>query len=111
MKWFYLSYAGKKFRGAAILRAESVEKAAEQARLRGISPGGQVLGLPIPNYMLPAWSYRNRLLTREDIDQMFPGGGMRLADAQASGRYDMEAFDKATTVICAECEKGLCKVH
>jgi len=108
MKWFYLSYAVPgKFMGAVILRGESVEDAAEKARERGLSPGGQVLGIEVPSH-LPPWPYRNRLLTKEDIDAIFPGGGIRLKDANQD---DVEAFKKRTTIICEDCEKGLCKVH
>jgi hypothetical protein len=71
--WFYLSYADEDgFRGGVIVRAHGMATAAFEAGRRGISPAGSVMGLAIPEEHVPALSYRNRLLTLEELREFWP---------------------------------------
>ena len=67
--WWYLSYAmDDQFLGPCIVRGESFLLACENARnVLGVSPGGQVLGMPIPEEELPKDKYTNQLLSKEDV--------------------------------------------
>lgn len=72
MKWWYLSFAEDGFKGACIVEAEDFLAAVEEAHRRKINPGGQVFGQPVPEDAVYDPSYRNRLLTREDLQAMLP---------------------------------------
>lgn len=66
--WYWLSYAQEKFNGVLIVKGDSFLDAAIEAHRLGLSPGGQVAGIPIPLDKLdnfPA-EFRNRLLTKEE---------------------------------------------
>ncbi len=67
--WWYLSFADDTaFRGGVVVRGTDVESATKEAHRLKINPGGQVLGVPIPEGKVPVAAYRDRLLTREDCD-------------------------------------------
>lgn len=73
MKLSYLSYAGEDgFRGGVVVEGDNIIDAAKEARRLGISPGGEVLWLPVPDHMQPPESFRNRLLSVEDLQAMDP---------------------------------------
>lgn len=66
MKWMYLSYAGDDgFHGACVVQGGDVVEAAAEARRLGISPGGQVLGVPVPDDVISRIpeTDRNRVLS------------------------------------------------
>jgi len=70
--WWYLSYADKtKFRGGAIISAHGFTSAVYVANALKISPGGEVQGVPIPPDRLPAESYRYRLLTLDELREIW----------------------------------------
>lgn len=49
MSLMYLSFAGEdRWLGGAVVEAENIVEATIAARLQGINPGGDVLGLPVP---------------------------------------------------------------
>jgi len=66
--WWYLSFADDTFRGGVVVRGDDVVSALEEANRLGINPGGQVLGVPLTSDHVPAASYRERLLSRDDCD-------------------------------------------
>ena len=74
MAWMWCSFAdpdlpaGQQFLGVAIVEAEDVVTAAMQAHLLGINPGGEVMGVLLPDDLLPPEHWRNRLLTREEAE-------------------------------------------
>ena len=71
--WWYLSYADEThFCGGVIVEARGFVGATLAVRLKKISPGGQVCGLPIQPENLPAKKYRNRLLTLEELKEFWP---------------------------------------
>lgn len=71
LQWWYLSYADEEFRGGIIVEAPGFASAVMTARLLGISPGGSVRGLPIPPDEIPLESYRNRLLTKAELEEFW----------------------------------------
>jgi len=86
--WWYLSYASQTaFLGAVILEAYGFVDAVMQSTFLGLSPGGQVMGWALPpEAKLPAEEQRNRLLSRADIEVLWPGtksiGERRRDDAE-----------------------------
>lgn len=71
MRWWYLSYASDEgFRGGVYIEAHGPVEAAYLARHRNLSPGGQVQMILVPPEHVPEDRYRNRLLTREEIETM-----------------------------------------
>ena len=82
--FYYLSYADDVgFRGACIVRGRCVVTAGFEARRLGISPGGQVLGAHVPKEELPAEQWRNRLLTEQELKQIWPDAAS-LAEHEAA---------------------------
>lgn len=78
-QWMYLSFAGKTFNGAVFLRAKGMAHAMQALADLGIkNPGGEVIGVAIPeeeeNNLPPTTpeSYRNRLLNKADILEIWP---------------------------------------
>lgn len=70
--WWYLSYADEtKFRGGIIIAAHGFTGAAYMANILKFSPGGQVTGVPVPPGKLPPEWYRNRLLTLEELNEIW----------------------------------------
>jgi len=72
MGWWYLSYAGEEgFRGGAIIAARGFTGAAYAANVLKISPGGQVMGHPIPPEKVPGEEYQHRLLTKRELTEIW----------------------------------------
>jgi hypothetical protein len=70
--WWYLSYAGEQdFNGGVLVMAHGFAGAAFESARRGLSPGGQVRGLPVPNDHMPPAKYRNRLLTLVELREFW----------------------------------------
>ncbi len=75
--WFYLSFAGDRdgvdtFFGACIVEAPEMTLATMASHALGINPGGEVMGMPIPEGFLPGPEYRERLLTKKEIKAFWP---------------------------------------
>lgn len=67
---WYLSYATDDgFRGGVFVEAPNSELAAWTARLYELSPGGEVMMIPVPDDKRPDRKWWYRLLTREEIEQ------------------------------------------
>lgn len=71
--WFYLSFADATFLGACIVQANDFLMAVRVAHMLGINPGGEVRGHEIPEGAVYDPKYRNRLLSRIDLQEMLPG--------------------------------------
>lgn len=72
--WTYLSFVlgdgdDEHFAGGCIVRGDDVVEAVKEAHRLGCNPGGDVLGGPIPEGHLPPEKYRERLLTKAEIDE------------------------------------------
>jgi hypothetical protein len=68
--WWWLSFADDTgFLGVAIVEAGGIMEAAVAAKLAGCNPGGEVLAYPIPVDKLPVEKLRNRLLSRDDLEE------------------------------------------
>ncbi len=71
--WWYLSFADRKFLGGVVLLARGIMEARLQMPLLGIkSPGGQVMGVPLPDKYVPTEKFRNKLLSRAEVKEMWP---------------------------------------
>lgn len=78
MAQHYLSFAdpdlpeGTQFLGAAIVESDAAlgfVGAVTVAHMLGINPGGEVMGIALPDDWVPA-KWTGRLLSRADLDQM-----------------------------------------
>jgi hypothetical protein len=73
--WYYVSSVDResgRFAGAFIIEAESWVKAT--LKVYGIAEGAIVkFSTEIPADRLPEESYRNRRLTREEVEEIWPG--------------------------------------
>lgn len=90
--WHYLSFATDEgFRGGVIVRGEDVVEATKEAWRLGCNPGGEVLGAPVPDDLMPPEKYCNRLLTKAEIDECW-------ADCTSLGevKEDLDIPDDAT---------------
>jgi hypothetical protein len=111
--WYYLSCAKhKQFMGVILVQGTStLDAVMNAAALKQAPPAGaQVLGYRFPAQQLPPEKYRNRLLSREEVEKCWPGS-MTISEARAAGTYDVDAVAAAGETICPGCVAGLCKVH
>ena len=66
---WYLSYAGEEgWRGAIFIEAHGMAEAAYLANHRKLNPGGEVMGVPVPEEEIPAKQWHNRLLTKAELE-------------------------------------------
>ena len=73
LRWWYLSYAAEEgFRGGVYIQAHGPTEATYLSRHRHLSPGGEVLILMVPAEHLPEEKYRNRLLTKDEVQAANP---------------------------------------
>lgn len=73
LRWFYMSYAGEDgFRGAVYIQAHGPAEATYLSRHRHLSPGGEVLIASVPDDKIPTEKYRNRLLTKAEVQAANP---------------------------------------
>ena len=77
--WWYLSFAdselptGEQWLGACVVSAPSAEAAVMVAHLLKCNPGGEVMLHPIESSITVPLEFCERLLTREDLDQLEQG--------------------------------------
>lgn len=72
--WWYLSYAGPEgWRGGTIVQAHGFVGACDYARRHGITPGPdtETQGHPVPPEQEPPEPFRNRLLTRPELQSFW----------------------------------------
>ena len=71
--WWWLSFCdqqrpkGSQFLGVAIVHADGLMDAMQEARRRGCNPGGEVMAFPATN-LVPKTQWRNRLLTHKEAE-------------------------------------------
>lgn len=81
--WWYLSFADDVFHGAILVLAKGIVTARLRVSELGHNPKGEVLGVPVPDHLLPAAEFRDRLLTKEDLCVAFAeSGGMVNLDGE-----------------------------
>jgi len=75
--WWWLSFVNDdgEFLGVSIVRGGGVQEAAINARLIGCNPGGEVKAWPLINGATPEEQYRNRLLSKDELEEA--GFGVR----------------------------------
>jgi hypothetical protein len=100
VSWFWLSFCdpklpkGSQFLGACIVEGDDTPQAVENARKRGLNPGGEVVSVsadPATIAIMPE-KWKNRLLTREE--RRHPA---RLLRAHRALREVREQEDRAWT--------------
>ena len=71
--WWYLSFAGgdEGWRGGVIVLAHGFATALLEANRLKINPHGEVSGHPIPGDKAPALKFRNRLLTKAELEELW----------------------------------------
>jgi hypothetical protein len=68
---WYLSFADDTgFLGAVIVKAHGITDAMFKTQHLGINPGGEIAAIPIPEDHIPADKYFNRLLSKQEIDEL-----------------------------------------
>lgn len=72
MSWHYLSFAEEKFLGGLVIEADSFTHAHMRSHTLGLNPGGSVMGWELLDEQTPAEKYRNRLLTKAEVFEMWP---------------------------------------
>lgn len=78
MAWWYLSFVSDAgFLGATIVEVagdsetdEASIEAVKRAHQLGVNPGGQVLGFKMPEPCACPLEWRNRLLSRQDLENL-----------------------------------------
>lgn len=87
-RWHWVSFADDDkggFKGAVVIKGHGMTDCLSKCHRLGINPGGQVLCILFPDgETLPPPTYRNRLLTRGDIMELYP-------DAKTIGEFEAEA--------------------
>ncbi len=87
LAWWYLSFADEAgFNGAILVQAFGPLTARITVANLGLSPGGEMLAVQVPEEgPLPAESYRNRLLSREELDAAYAddGGVLTIGEMEA----------------------------
>ncbi len=83
LHWWYCSFADEVFHGACIIEARGVVGCAIRAHELAISPGGQLVAIPIHREDLPPDQWRNRLLTAEQVKALWP-------DAKSLGELEKD---------------------
>lgn len=74
--WWYLSFAGDTFKGAAIVRGRGIVSARIEALTYGIIPDDcEVLGVSLDGIAEVDSKYWNRLLTKDELDLAFADSG------------------------------------
>ena len=84
--WHYVSFADEVFHGVVIIKAHGVGDAVSKCHRLNINPGGQVRAVPMPEEIIAQVpeSHRNRLLSKEDVQSIWP-------DAKSLREHEEEA--------------------
>jgi hypothetical protein len=81
--WWYLSFVSDDdvFLGVAIVQGQGLITAVRRAHRLKINPGGQLMGLEIPDISLVPEEARERLLSKADLERLL-GPVRRLGDIE-----------------------------
>lgn len=75
-QWWWLSFCdgakpkGSQFLGCVVIQGCGIGWACHSAHALGVNPGGECAGYPFPAGVEPPKSYRHRLLTRAECEQL-----------------------------------------
>jgi hypothetical protein len=69
VRWWYLSFATEESAKAVMVKACGFATAYMTCNFLGINPGGQVMGLEIPDEMAPSAKYIYRVLTKQEVEE------------------------------------------
>ena len=61
---------GQQFLGAVIIKARGLAQATVLTHTMGINPGGEILSMDIPNDLFITDFWQNRLLSREECEEL-----------------------------------------
>lgn len=83
--WLYTSFADDVFKGVVIIKGHGITDALSKCNILGINPGGQVICVPLPDEIIAQVpeTYRNRLLSKIDILELWP-------DSRSLGEHERE---------------------
>lgn len=83
--WWWLSFSSESnaSRGVVLVRARDLVDAVRICHALSLSPGGQILGVPMPFDFAPPEKFKNRLLTRSEVLELDP-------DVQSLGEWEDE---------------------
>jgi hypothetical protein len=100
---YWVSFAGEgpgDFRGVVIVEACTFEGAVNEATRRGLNPGGEaaIFEVPTAAHRHQAWPYRNRLLQKPEIEQIF---GLAAADVNDV----LKAAGDRGALLCTKCNQ------
>jgi hypothetical protein len=86
-EWHYLSFADEVFRGVVIIKAHGITDAITKCHHLNINPGGQVLGVSIPDEIIAQVpdTHRNRLLSEAEVKELWPDA-KRLREHEAEAK-------------------------
>ncbi len=100
MTWWYLSFASdEKFLGGCVVEilatgTPGIIDAVREAHRKGCNPGGAVRGGALkPDVPLPRAEWRNRLMSKEDIDREMGGAAKWPADVPGTRDLDDPELD------------------
>ena len=73
-RWMYLSFADEKFNGVVVIMAHGIVDAISKTHRLGINPGGQVMCVDMPEYVIAQVpeDCRTRLLSDKDVRRIWP---------------------------------------
>jgi hypothetical protein len=69
-EWLYLSFVSDhKFLGAIVMKGHGFVSVVQRCHALGINPGGEVACLELKEANLPPEQYRNRLLSKKELEE------------------------------------------
>lgn len=71
-RWHYFSFADTEFRGGVFMLSRGFVTGLIKINDLGINPGGEVIAWDVPDEHMAPESYRNRLLIRAEICEVWP---------------------------------------
>jgi hypothetical protein len=85
MALWWLSFSSEtRNLGVAIVEANSFESAIDEAHRRKLNPGGEVLGVEVPEIGVErVWPYRNRLIQADEVERVLGPRGDHMAAFRA----------------------------
>lgn len=83
--WWYISFCGEHFLGAVIVFAPGIGTVCLRCSELGINPGGEALGMEIPDGGLPSVEWRERLLSKEEVERCI--GPVQRVDSDGNEVY------------------------
>jgi len=96
IRWFYCSFFDtEKFRGGVFVQARGLLDCTIRTKELNANPGGELLAIPIPaeeEHNMPPESFRNRLLTKEELESFGPIVRMDVVTVEESA-YEERGYE------------------